>query len=162
MIAQVLMVIRNRLMACHYIRSFFEAHYPGSPLQSFIGMPGHEYDRDQFPFIAIAPGPEEKPAGPERRRAMKISILIGIADDTRELQDIGGLMCQTSPGLLNCMDVAELVLRCLRAQPLQFGTVALAWNGEALTDTDGGSAHPFYEVLLTLPIQVQAMAVNHE
>jgi hypothetical protein len=146
-----LQAVRDRLRADQPLADYFAAQFPGLPLHFFIGLKpdleaGTGIPADLFPYIAISPLTEDKPAGTSRERTERLSLMFGVNDDWVE----DGV----SSGLRRICEIGELILKALAAQPLGTGPT-LVWNGEAQFRSDAGIQHPYYEGEILLPVQVR-------
>jgi hypothetical protein len=146
-----LQAIRDRLRADPPLADYFAAQYPGLPLHFFIGLKpdleaGTGIPADLFPYIAVSPLVEDKPAHPGRERTYRLSLMFGVNDD--RLED--GVFL----GIQRMCEIGELILQALAAQPI--GTSPrVVWSGEAQTRSDAGVQHPYYEGEILLPVQVR-------
>lgn len=153
MIFPVLSAVRDRLRADPAILAYLAGRYPGLRLSTFVGLKpdleaGTGIPADCFPYLAVSPLKQEKPAGPGRDRTERLSIMFGVNDD--RLED--GVFL----GIPAIADLGELILKALAPQPI--GTApSVVWSGEAETRSDAGTQYPWYEGEIILPLQVRPL-----
>lgn len=148
--------LRDRIASHAPLRAYVEREFPGAPLRLFIGARADDRRREDYPFVAIAPMSERKQPNPSRERGQQVSILFGVADDRRDIDEVGDLVCETKTGLRHVAALGELILEALAAQPIGVsGSLITVWNGEATTDSDAGLFDPYFDGEITLTLMAR-------
>jgi hypothetical protein len=153
MITKHLEAIRDAITDHPGVIEFLATNYPRRQLWAFIGSKPEvdtdsDVDSDQFPYLAIAPLSEDKPAGGDVRRAQKVSIMFGVHD--------GRVVDGISRGFVASLEFGERIYAALAEQPLTLNPAAV-WDGSAQTVSDAGAQAPFYEaeIILTLNLEIR-------
>ncbi len=134
--------IKALFEASAVIQGWMENRYPDKSLKVFIGHRG-KVAANEFPYISIALKEENLQLDYSRNVGLSIMYGVNHAEITND----------ENIGIARICELGELLIEELASRAILTSPYLVQWEGEAITRTDYGVQHPFYEAETTLTLR---------